>query len=310
MRTSALSRPGSRARHAGARVAFIGTAAAVALSLMPVTSAAATTAAEPDPATGDTTATSTATTTDGAETTETSPETSTAAAAPDLVVVRLRVADRAVERVSVKRGVWPATLLRDRGVRTDGNDLIIVKRDGRKVRGEKRRLRAGDRVKVVDVRHRTRVKKVRKAPRTITRATTTLKPGRREVVAEGRPAVHRVKVRRTLHNDELVERKVVARKVVRKAKPRRVLVGRKVASVPGTAGLNWAGLARCESGGNPRAVNPSGYYGLYQFNVTTWRSVGGSGMPHHATAAQQTFRAKLLYKARGAQPWPYCGRYL
>jgi hypothetical protein len=28
--------------------------------------------------------------------------------------------------------------------------------------------------------------------------------------------------------------------------------------------LNWRALARCESGGNPRAVNPAGYYGLYQ----------------------------------------------
>ena len=130
------------------------------------------------------------------------------------------------------------------------------------------------------------------------------------MVAKGRPAVHELKVRRVLHNGELAERKVVARKVVRKAKPRRVLVGRKAYSVAGADGLNWGALARCESGGNPRAVNPSGYYGLYQFNVTTWRGVGGSGMPHHATSAQQTFRAKLLYKSRGRQPWPHCGRYL
>ncbi|MFV0260598.1 MAG: hypothetical protein ACK5PP_19360 [Acidimicrobiales bacterium] len=38
------------------------------------------------------------------------------------------------------------------------------------------------------------------------------------------------------------------------------------ASAGGEAsGLNWAGLADGESSGNPRAVNPAGYYGRYQF---------------------------------------------
>jgi soluble lytic murein transglycosylase-like protein len=72
-------------------------------------------------------------------------------------------------------------------------------------------------------------------------------------------------------------------------------------------GLNWAALARCESGGNPRAVNPAGYYGLYQFDVRTWRSVGGKGYPHRKTRRQQTVRAKKLYQRRGSSPWPHCG---
>ncbi|NHC46223.1 transglycosylase SLT domain-containing protein [Motilibacter sp. K478] len=78
----------------------------------------------------------------------------------------------------------------------------------------------------------------------------------------------------------------------------------------GLDSLNWSALARCESGGNPRAVNPAGYYGLYQFNVGTWRGVGGSGMPHHASAEEQTYRAQLLYKRSGARPWPHCGKLL
>ena len=43
--------------------------------------------------------------------------------------------------------------------------------------------------------------------------------------------------------------------------------------------LNWKALARCEAGGNPRAANPAGYYGLYQFTVATWRGVGGPRLP-------------------------------
>ena len=77
----------------------------------------------------------------------------------------------------------------------------------------------------------------------------------------------------------------------------------------GVDSLNWAALAKCESGGNPRAVNPAGYYGLYQFSLSTWRSVGGSGNPINASPGEQLYRAKLLYKRGGAAQWG-CGRHL
>lgn len=72
-------------------------------------------------------------------------------------------------------------------------------------------------------------------------------------------------------------------------------------------GLNWAALAQCESGGNPSINTGNGYYGMYQFNLQTWRGVGGYGYPHQASAAEQTKRAQILYNMRGAQPWPVCG---
>jgi len=72
----------------------------------------------------------------------------------------------------------------------------------------------------------------------------------------------------------------------------------------------WAKVANCESSGNPRAVNSAGYYGLFQFDLQTWRSVGGSGNPAKASAAEQLMRAKKLYAQRGASPWPVCGKYL
>ena len=129
-------------------------------------------------------------------------------------------------------------------------------------------------------------------------------------LVRGERGVQRVEAVRTFHNAEPVRYRVVSRSWVREPRPRRVLVGRQPYSVPGADGLNWGALAGCESGGNPRAVNPAGYYGLYQFDVGTWRSVGGSGMPHHASAGEQTFRAKLLYKSRGRSPWPHCGGLL
>jgi hypothetical protein len=66
-------------------------------------------------------------------------------------------------------------------------------------------------------------------------------------------------------------------------------------------------IAMCESGGNPRAVSPSGRYrGKYQFDRDTWRSVGGHGDPAKASEYQQDKRALKLYRARGTAPWPNC----
>ncbi|RKS10835.1 transglycosylase-like protein with SLT domain [Nocardiopsis sp. Huas11] len=80
------------------------------------------------------------------------------------------------------------------------------------------------------------------------------------------------------------------------------------------AGLNWAGLAQCESGGDPTAVNSAGgYYGLYQFSTTTWESVGGTGLPSEASPDEQTQRAQQLYNAVGGNwqsQWPHCGVHL
>jgi LysM repeat protein len=95
-------------------------------------------------------------------------------------------------------------------------------------------------------------------------------------------------------------------------KPRTTRSQDRPAANSGKANLSgaWAKVANCESSGNPRAVNSGGYYGLFQFDLQTWRSVGGSGNPTKASAAEQLMRAKKLYAQRGASPWPVCGRFL
>lgn len=68
-------------------------------------------------------------------------------------------------------------------------------------------------------------------------------------------------------------------------------------------------IASCESGGNPRAIGGGGTYrGKYQFDYQTWASVGGKGDPAAASEREQDYRAARLYRIRGAQPWPVCGR--
>jgi hypothetical protein len=68
-------------------------------------------------------------------------------------------------------------------------------------------------------------------------------------------------------------------------------------------------IAACESGGNPSAVDSTGTYrGKYQFDTSTWQSVGGSGDPAAAPEAEQDRRAAMLYSRSGAGQWPVCGR--
>jgi hypothetical protein len=72
--------------------------------------------------------------------------------------------------------------------------------------------------------------------------------------------------------------------------------------------LSWARLRTCESGGRYDS-NTGRHFGAYQFTMPTWRSVGGMGSPHQASADEQDFRALYLYRLRGWQPWG-CARRL
>lgn len=62
-------------------------------------------------------------------------------------------------------------------------------------------------------------------------------------------------------------------------------------------------VVMCESAGNATVNSGNGYYGLWQFDLPTWRSVGGTGVPSSASVEEQVMRARLLYDARGWQPW-------
>jgi soluble lytic murein transglycosylase-like protein len=66
-------------------------------------------------------------------------------------------------------------------------------------------------------------------------------------------------------------------------------------------------IAQCESGGNPRALSPSGLYrGKYQFSRETWRRLGARGDPADAPEWLQDRMALKLYRQSGTAPWPNC----
>lgn len=79
-----------------------------------------------------------------------------------------------------------------------------------------------------------------------------------------------------------------------------------VAAAPAAADPSasaWRQLRMCESSNNYSIDTGNDHYGAYQFDLATWRSVGGSGNPAQASPAEQDARALILYRERGWQPW-------
>lgn len=186
--------------------------------------------------------------------------------------------------------------------------------------------------------------RLRVGDRVVPRATTPLRPGTTITVARRTTAVEVVEagtVRRpdasmTEGQTRTLSAGVDGRaartylvKTVGKGKVERVLVSSRLLKEPVRAvvaygtkpapkveyavdggGLNWAALADCESGGNPSTNTGNGYYGMYQFSLPTWQSVGGSGLPSNASASEQTMRAKILHDRSGPGQWPTCGKLL
>ena len=73
----------------------------------------------------------------------------------------------------------------------------------------------------------------------------------------------------------------------------------------GGPGSKWYQVAKCESNFNPRAVNKSNnaHFGLFQFKLQTWQSMGGSGNPVDASPQEQFQRAKKLQAQEGWGQW-------
>lgn len=79
---------------------------------------------------------------------------------------------------------------------------------------------------------------------------------------------------------------------------------------PVTTGSVWDNLARCESGGNWSINTGNGYYGGLQFTASTWRAVGGTGLPHQNSREEQIHRAQILQARSGWGQWPACTKKL
>lgn len=72
--------------------------------------------------------------------------------------------------------------------------------------------------------------------------------------------------------------------------------------------LGWlARTAWCESTDRWHIATGNGFYGGLQFTASSWRAVGGSGLPHRHSRLEQSYRAVKLLHLQGAGAWPVCG---
>lgn len=115
-----------------------------------------------------------------------------------------------------------------------------------------------------------------------------------------------------LKNGQEVSRKEIQSVVTAQPKEQVEVVGTKTAGFSGDFAAALTKLRSCE--GSYTSVNPIGYYGAYQFNVSTWRGYAPEGFkdvrPDQAPPAIQDQAARSLYERRGWQPWPACSRSL
>ena len=71
-----------------------------------------------------------------------------------------------------------------------------------------------------------------------------------------------------------------------------------------------AALRHCESTDNYQIATGNGFFGAYQFDAGTWRSLGYPGLPNQAAPATQDQATIRLHQVRGWQPWPGCTKKL
>jgi resuscitation-promoting factor RpfB len=78
----------------------------------------------------------------------------------------------------------------------------------------------------------------------------------------------------------------------------------------GSSGINWDGIANCESTNNWSINTGNGYYGGLQFDLSTWASGGGdayASRPDLASKEEQIAVAENVAATRGSSPWACAG---
>ena len=130
--------------------------------------------------------------------------------------------------------------------------------------------------------------------------------GKRILKSRGVAGLAEVRSVNTFADGKVVKTRIISRVTIKQAHAAQVVVGTRLRTIDE---LNWAAVAQCESRGNPRSSNSAnGYFGMFQFTLTAWKTAGGVGNPMDYSAAEQLMRAKRLYKIRGWHAWPVCGR--
>lgn len=68
----------------------------------------------------------------------------------------------------------------------------------------------------------------------------------------------------------------------------------------------WLELRECESSDDYQEDSGNGYYGAYQFSLSTWLGLGYGGLPSNAPPSVQDQAAQRLQARSGWGQWPVC----
>lgn len=195
--------------------------------------------------------------------------------------------------------------LNEAGIAVDSDDKVSAKESAKLTDG------LSFSVVKVDTKKVTTTKKV--SFKTVYKNTDSLDKGKTKVDTEGENGERTVVYTEVRHDGKLVKRTEKSSKVTDMPTSKVVLVGTKEDTVSGgsTSGNSvWDRLAQCESGGNWSINTGNGYYGGVQFSASTWRAMGGSGLPHQHSRETQIAIAKKLQARAGWGQWPGCSAKL
>ena len=196
---------------------------------------------------------------------------------------------------------------------------VAVDKDDRVNRREGATLDDGDKLVVTKVRTVKRQVTQDVDFSTVEKADSDLYDDQSRTVRAGRDGSRDVLYRVTYENGELETRKTLRSTVNSEPVNAIVRYGTKERPAPEPAptsdyssgGTVWDSLAQCESGGNWAINTGNGYYGGLQFNLGTWQSYGGTGLPSENSRETQIAVATKLRDASGGYgAWPACSSSL
>jgi uncharacterized protein YabE (DUF348 family) len=182
--------------------------------------------------------------------------------------------------------------LREADIKLDGNDEVtpaagdlIANGDTVKVT----RINLVDKTEVVDVAQPVEYKDDKSMDQGTTKVVEPGDEGRAREHVLLTEADGKVRNRLVLTSDQLEapQTKIVVRGTKKVVEPMGV----------------WDKIAACESGGNWHINTGNGYYGGLQFSASTWKSVGGPGLPHENSREVQIKYAKILQARSGWGQW-------
>ncbi|KQZ67040.1 resuscitation-promoting factor [Nocardioides sp. Root151] len=205
-------------------------------------------------------------------------------------------------------GFTVADVLKELDVKVDKDDIVKPAR--------KSEVKEGTKITV------TKVRVVRKAVGgeaidfdTIEKSDDSMYDDESETVREGVDGARNVTYRLEYRNGKLFATKVISADVTKQPVDEIVKVGTKERpeTTSNFAGGNtvWDALAQCESGGNWAINTGNGYYGGLQFNLGTWQSYGGTGLPsENSRETQIAIATKVRDASGGYGAWPACSSSL